>query len=270
MTSKSVLNRKLKKLKGILGEFDKLAIAFSGGVDSTFLLKVAYEVLGNKVMAIFIDSPLQPQREKAAVHKLIHDIGCEMLIMEADELHHPAFRNNPPDRCYYCKGLIFDNLMEVAHLRGIYSIADGSNRDDTRDFRPGAKALRERNIRSPLQEAGLTKDDIRILSREYSLPTWDKDALACLATRIPFGEAVTKEKLIQVDQIEGYLIEQGFRNVRARHQGKGVLIEVRKDQVSRLQSPEIIDGLEQKVKSAGFSRLKIAPEGYVQGRMNPQ
>jgi uncharacterized protein len=160
--------------------------------------------------------------------------------------------------------------MEVAHLRGIYSIADGSNRDDTRDFRPGAKALRERNIRSPLQEAGLTKDDIRILSREYSLPTWDKDALACLATRIPFGEAVTKEKLIQVDQIEGYLIEQGFRNVRARHQGKGVLIEVRKDQVSRLQSPEIIDGLEQKVKSAGFSRLKIAPEGYVQGRMNPQ
>jgi pyridinium-3,5-biscarboxylic acid mononucleotide sulfurtransferase len=264
------LLKKLDKLKKLLRGYKKLAVAFSGGVDSTFLLKVATEVLGNNVIAIYVDSPLQPQREKEAVKQLIRSLGAEMDILAVDELSHSAFQNNPPDRCYYCKGLIFGNIIEVAHLKGISIIVDGSNYDDTHDYRPGMKALKEHKIKSPLLEAGLSKEEIRILSKEFGLPTWDKDALACLATRIPFGEAITKDKLMMVDKAEEYLTKSGFRNVRARYLGDTVLIEVREDQVLRLRNNKFYKKLEQRMNNIGFSKIEIATEGYKQGRMNPK
>lgn len=263
------LERKHNKLKKILKGYKKLAIAFSGGVDSTLLLKIACEVLGEHVIAIYVDSPLQPEREKKAVQELIRSLGAEMDVFSVNELNHSAFQENPPDRCYYCKGLIFDNIIEVAHLKGISDIADGSNYDDNKDYRPGNKALKERNIHSPLQEAELTKEEIRILSKAYGLPTWNKDALACLATRIPFGESVTEDKLKKVDSAEAYLNKLGFRNVRARYFGKKVFIEVSKDQVDRLRDRELFKELEKKMENIGFSQIEIAPDGYKQGRMNP-
>ncbi len=264
------LQKKLDKLKTLLHGYGKLAVAFSGGVDSTLLLKVAIEELGNQAIAIYVDSPLQPHREREAVKQLIRSLGAELDVFPVDELNHIAFKDNPPDRCYFCKGVIFDNIIEVAHLKGINTIADGSNHDDTKDYRPGMKALKERAIRSPLQEAGLTKDEIRTLSKEYGLPTWDKDALACLATRIPFGEAVTPDKLRKVDKAEEYLSELGFRNVRARYFGDTVLIEVREAQVSRFQDKELFGELQKRMEEIGFSKIDIAPEGYRQGRMNPK
>lgn len=263
------LDGKLKKLKKILKGYKKLAIAFSGGVDSTLLLKIAYEVLGENAIAIYVDSPLQPEREKKAVQELIRNLGAEMDVFSVNELNHSAFQENPPDRCFYCKGLIFDNIIEIAHLKGISDIADGSNYDDTKDYRPGTRALEERNIHSPLQEVELTKEEIRILSKEFDLPTWNKDALACLATRIPFGEPVTEEKLKKVDSAEAYLNQLGFRNVRARYFGEKVLIEVRKDQVDHLKDREVFKELEKKMENIGFSQIEIAPDGYKQGRMNP-
>ncbi len=174
-------------------------------------------------------------------------------------------KRNEVYRCAEC-----GNIVEVAHLKGIDIIADGSNHDDTKDYRPGMKALRERAIQSPLQEVGLTKDEIRTLSKEYALPTWDKDALACLATRIPFGEAVTPDKLQKVDKAEEYLSDLGFRNIRARYFGDRVLIEVRVDQVPRLYDKEIFKELQIRMEEIGFSKVDIAQEGYRQGRMNPK
>lgn len=264
------LQKKLDNLKDLLKGFGKLAVAFSGGVDSTFLLKVAVDVLGDDVIAIYVESPLQPKREKEAVQKLIRKIGAEMDILSVNELTHKVFQNNPPDRCYHCKNLIFSNIIEVAHLKGFSVIADGSNKDDTKDYRPGMKALKERGIKSPLQETGFTKEEIRILSKEYGLPTWEKDALACLATRIPFGEAITSEKLLKVDKAEEYLTDLGFRNVRARYFGEKVLIEVRNDQVVRFDDKDLLNQLETRMKDIGFKKIEIAPEGYKQGRMNPK
>jgi uncharacterized protein len=262
------LEMKLEKLKYILKGYGKLAIAFSGGVDSTFLLKVATEVLHENVMAIYIDSPLQPDREKKEVHQLVRRLGAELHILSVDELEHSAFQNNPPDRCYYCKGLIFDSVLEVAHLKGIFIVADGSNLDDTKDYRPGVKALRERGIKSPLQEVDLTKEEIRTLSKAYNLPTWDKDALACLATRIPFGTAITRDKLLQVDKAEEFLLCKGFRNVRARYFGDTVRIEVRKDQVKLFENQLLKNEIAEQMQKIGFYRMEIAEEGYQRGPMN--
>ena len=270
MTIKGNLKKKLDRLKAILKAYEKLAVAFSGGVDSTFLLKIAVDELGENAIAIYVESPLQPRREKEAIKEIIRNIGAELDVLSVNELNHEAFRNNPPERCYYCKGLIFGNLLEVAHLKGISNVVDGSNYDDSKDYRPGMKALKERGIKSPLQEAGLTKDEIRTLSRDYNLPTWDKDALACLATRIPFGETITTDKLIKVDEAEEYLIDQGFRNVRARYFGETILIEVRHDQVSRFKNSEFFNQIKEKMGKIGFNTIEIAPEGYKQGRLNPK
>ncbi|MBN2524632.1 MAG: ATP-dependent sacrificial sulfur transferase LarE [Bacteroidales bacterium] len=263
-----ILKSKLARVKHSIKEMRRVAVAYSGGVDSTLLLDIAYSVLGNKAVAIYAESPLQPERERKEVLNFTRKLGVKLLAFEMDELKHAAFKNNPPNRCYYCKSLIFSKIKEIARENNIQFVVDGSNYDDQIDYRPGVKALREKGIRSPLQEAGLTKDEIRKISKFRNLPTWDKDALACLATRIPFGEAVTKGKLKMIDKAEEELIHKGFRNVRARFYGKTVKIEVRNDQVERFSDKTLYNEVLRSMQSIGFCNIEIDPMGYRQGSMN--
>ncbi len=263
-----ILKSKLAQVKHSIKEMRSVAVAYSGGVDSTLLLDIAYSVLGNRAVAIYAESPLQPERERNEVLNFTRKLGVKLLAFEMDELKHDAFKSNPPNRCYYCKSLIFSKIKEIAKENQIQFVVDGSNHDDQIDYRPGVKALREKGIRSPLQEAGLTKDEIRKISKYRNLPTWDKDALACLATRIPFGEAVTKDKLKMIDKAEEELINRGFRNVRARFYGKTVKIEVRNDQVEWFSDKTLYNEVLRSMQSIGFTNIEIDPMGYRQGSMN--
>jgi len=247
---------------------EKLAVAFSGGVDSTLLLKIAYEALGENTIGIYADSPLQASRERRGALLLAKEIGVRMIVFKMDKLDNDAFRNNPSNRCYLCKGLIFDEIIKVARANNFNNVVDGSNHDDFSDYRPGIKALKERGIRSPLQEAGLTKDEIRLISKNFGLSTWDKDALACLATRIPFGEEVSMQKLSIIDSAEEILIRKGFRNVRARHFGTLVRLEVRADQVPQLTSEPLFGEINKEMILLGFKKVIAETEGYLKGRMN--
>jgi uncharacterized protein len=259
---------KLQLLKKQFTGWENVAVAFSGGVDSTLLLKVASEVLGENAVAVYCDSPLQAKREKKAALNLVRGIGVELFVIKLDKLDHEAFRKNPTNRCYLCKGLVFDAILKVTRLRGISVVVDGSNHDDKNDLRPGAKALKEKGIVSPLQDAALTKEEIRIISKFYRLPTWDKDALACLATRIPFGEEVNLQKLKMIDRAEEFLVNRGFRNVRARHMGTFVRLEVKADQIKQLMSEPYFEEVKQEMVHLGFQKVVIDLEGYQQGRMN--
>jgi uncharacterized protein len=246
----------------------RVAIAFSGGVDSTLLLRVAHDELGNDAIGIYCDSALQPSRERERIREIAGSTGAELIILEEFDLGEDVFRRNPENRCYLCKRLIFDRIIRVAKKHGFNTIADGSNADDRHDFRPGKKALLEMDVISPLQEAGLTKDEIRILSRHLGLPTWDKDALACLATRIPFHDEISPEKLRLIDGIEDLLVKRGYRNVRARLAGDRVSLEVRPDQVERLRSELLSLELEALIRNTSYIQIEIDPKGYRQGNMN--
>jgi len=248
---------------------ENVAVAYSGGVDSTLLLKIVYDIKDDKAIGIYADSPLQPERERLNAQETARIIGARMLIINnRNLLDSEAFRKNPRDRCYFCKGFLFDEIVKTARSLGYTVVLDGSNHDDREDFRPGEKALRERNIRSPLQEAGLTKEEIRIISKKYGLPTWNKDAYACLASRIPYDEEITEEKLRQVDEVEQILIKNGYRNVRARYYGKKVRIEVRKDQVDKLKEEIKDKNIIEVIIGRGFTKIEIDPAGYCQGSLN--
>ncbi len=264
------LSNRYQDLQNLITSYEKLAVAFSGGVDSTLLLKVAFDTLDKPPLAIYVDSALQPNRERRMIHQLARQIGLSLEVIELKTLNHDAFRLNPADRCYHCKAFIFDQILELTDRKGYKTIADGSNADDDRDYRPGKIALEERGVVSPLRTAGLTKADIRDLSRHFELPTWDKDELACLATRIPVGESITPGKLEKVDRIEEYLVEKGFRNVRARLQDELVSIEVRADQISILQKDGFREELQSLIVTLGLREYKIAEGGYLKGRMNQQ
>jgi uncharacterized protein len=260
---------KLNKVKEQIGHMGKIAVAYSGGVDSTLLLKLAYDIKHDEVVGIYADSPLQPGRDRMEALDVARSIGAKVFVIKNDHLLDiETFKKNPPNRCYYCKGYIFDEIGKKARSLGCTSILDGSNHDDRGDYRPGKKALEERSICSPLQEAGLTKAEIRIISKAYGLPTWDKDAYACLASRIPYNTEITLEKLKQVDDIEKALIGRGYRNVRARHLGKKVRIEVRNDQVIRLKEEINQKELMDCILVAGFTGFEIDPAGYRQGSLN--
>jgi len=259
---------KLTHLKVLLEEMGEVTVAYSGGVDSTFLLKVATDVLKDKAIGVLAVSPTFPSREYERAIEVAKSFGASIRIIDTNELEDDNFVNNPVNRCYFCKSELFDSIAKMAEDQRFRNFVDGSNKDDLGDHRPGMKALKERDVRSPLQEAGLTKKEIRDLSKVFGLPTWDKDALACLSSRFPYGESISREKLRMVDEAENFLSDLGFRNIRARHQGKTVNIEVDPEQTPRLLESHTRGKVEEFLTSIGYEKIQIDPEGYRRGKLN--
>ena len=268
---RSELSRKYKKLKDMLAGMERVLIAYSGGVDSTFLLKAALDTLGPKrVLAVTAKSKTYPFEELRASKKTAREFGVRHIVIETRELEIPGFRDNPPTRCYACKKELFEGLRTIADEHGIRYILDATNHDDLSDFRPGMNAAKEMGIQSPLVDAGMGKGDIRKLSQRLKLNTWNKPSLACLSSRFPYGEEITEEKLGMVDRAERYLRELGFREIRVRHHHKNIArIELGKRDLERFYRER---GLSEKIirrlKRIGYLYITIDLEGYHTGSMN--
>lgn len=259
---------KLLDLQKMLRSMNNLAVAFSGGVDSTFLLKVASDILGESVVAVTASSSTFPAREFKEAISFTKSVGVRHIIIQSEELEVEGFANNPLDRCYLCKRELFTKILEIARDNQIDFIADGSNLDDNKDYRPGLKALSELKVVSPLREVGMTKEEIRILSREMNLPTWNKPAFACLASRIPYGQKITREKLSMVDRAEQFLLDKGFQQVRVRHHGDIARIEVPPQDRARFMNEELMDNIDEQFRKIGFAYTALDLKGYRTGSMN--
>jgi uncharacterized protein len=258
----------LKQLEYNIGEKGSLAVAYSGGVDSTFLLKVAHDVLQDRVIAVTARSSIHPQREFKEAAEFARSAGIKHIIIQSEELEIEGFTDNPPHRCYLCKYELFSKIKEVAGKHGIKHIAEGSNIDDLGDYRPGMKAIKELGIISPLKDAGLGKDVIRKLSKQMRLLTWDKQSFACLASRFPYGEKITKEKLAMVDRAEQCLLSFGFKQVRVRHHGDTARIEVAEAERPKFFDLELMDNVYKQFREIGFAYTALDLQGYRTGSMN--
>ncbi len=262
------LHEKYQNLQSLLASYGKLAVAFSGGVDSTFLLYAAKGVLPGNVLAVTGISGSFPVRETKEAEEFCRKHGIPQKFVKIDEMSIKGFAENQPDRCYLCKKEIFGGLIRAAAEEGITVVAEGSNVDDDGDYRPGHIAIRELGVRSPLREAGLTKAEIRQLSAQLGLPTASKPSFACLATRFPYGERITKEKLQMVDAAEQYLLDLGFAQLRVRMHGDMARIELLSSDFGRFMQEEIRIPVYNKLKALGFSYISLDLAGYRTGSMN--
>ncbi len=263
-----LLREKYENLRKIIQDMGSVLIAFSGGVDSTFLLKVAHDVLGDKACAVTATSPTYPESEFSEAVGLARRIGARHLVVESNELEIAGFSENPEDRCYFCKKELFGKLAEKAVELGISWLAEGSNVDDLGDYRPGRKAVAELKVRSPLLEAELSKGEIRRLSREMGLPTWDKQPYACLSSRFPFGVQITRERLHMIEMCEEFLKSKGFRTYRVRFHNETARIEVGEEEVDKFLAPDLRREVSEFFKSAGFVHVALDLQGYRTGNMN--
>ncbi len=264
---------KLDKLKKTLRAMDKVIVAYSGGVDSTVLLKVAHDCLGERTLAVTTVSPTMPQHEREEAEAIAQQIGARHIFIEKHEMEDPQFTQNTPERCYFCKRIAYKPLMEYADREGYAYVIDGANADDMGDYRPGQKAAREWGVRSPLQEAGFTKAEIRALARALQLPNWDKPSAACLASRIPYGLPITEAALSQIEAAEQILRHMGLGQHRVRHhtQHADATYTLARIEVEPQDFDIILEhraNLVEKLKALGYTYVTLDLEGFRSGSMN--
>lgn len=262
------VDEKYEDLQNYLKELGGVAVAFSSGVDSTFLLKAAQEALGDKVVAVTARSCSFPARELHEAEDFCEKEGIDHLTVESEELSIEGFSHNPPNRCYLCKHELFEKIIQVAKDRGLNYVVEGSNMDDNGDYRPGLQAVAELGVKSPLRHVGLYKDEIRELSRRMNLPTWNKQSFACLSSRFVYGEEITEEKLGMVDRAEQLLLDMGFHQLRVRIHDKIARIEVDPSEFEKLIRKENREKIVKALKSYGFSYVTMDLQGYRTGSMN--
>jgi pyridinium-3,5-biscarboxylic acid mononucleotide sulfurtransferase len=262
------LTRKAASLRDRLEALPSLIVAYSGGVDSAYLAYAASRVLGSRVSCITADSPSYPDRHRQLAIRIARECGFRHELIRTGELERPEYRANPANRCYFCKHELYTQLTAIARARGIAAIADGSNADDRGDYRPGRQAAREFGIVSPLDEAGLTKAEIRELSRRAGLPTWDEPASACLSSRIPYFSEVTDEKLRMIERAEAVLRELGFRICRVRHHETLARIELGQDEIARALEPGVSSAIDRELRALGYQHVTVDLRGYRLGSLN--
>jgi uncharacterized protein len=264
----STLEQKEQRLRELMRGFGSAIIAFSGGVDSAYLSWVASEELGERALAVTGDSASYPTFQRELAERLVSQFGIRHQILFTEEFEDENYTANPSNRCYYCKTELYTKLKELADERGFAAICDGTNADDVGDFRPGRQAARENGVRSPLLECGLTKAEIRELSRRAGLPAWDEPASACLSSRIPYGQVVSIEKVSMVDRAESALKRMGFRQVRVRHHGDIARIEIAQDEMGRALDAEMTAHISASLKQIGFRYVALDLDGYRTGSLN--
>lgn len=264
-----LLQSKYTQLRSILHDMGSVAIGFSGGIDSTLLVRVATDVLGKKALAVIGRSETYPTREFEEAVQLAGSFGAQYRIVNTEETDNLKFRENPPDRCYFCKSELFGKLKSIADEEGIRWTADGTIIDDLGDFRPGMKAKGEHSVRSPLLEAGFSKTDVRALAFELNIPTWDKPSFACLSSRFPYGQAITKENLTKVDAAETFMRDLGFRFFRVRHHDdRTARLEIGPQEIQRLFEASLRDKIVGKMKELGFVYVTLDLQGFRSGSMD--
>ena len=262
------MDAKFQRLTHLLGESERLLVAFSAGVDSTFLLKAAHMAIGERAIALTASSPTVPPGEIDAAKNFANSLGCRHIVLDSHELTNPSFSQNPVNRCFFCKDELYRISRAEADKLGIETIVDGTNLDDLKDHRPGLKAADEWGVRHPLVEAEMTKEDIRRFSRELNLPTWDKPSSPCLSSRFPYGTEINLERLKRVGACEVFMKERGFREFRVRYHGDLARIEVAQNEIDRLFDKSMREAIVKRFKEVGFNFISLDLQGFRSGSLN--